>query len=149
MPHTFATNLRAKVSHRRAIGGLLFVFTGMAEKGTDLRFPLAHIVHSNFSVYHSLSPSGLVVWASGNPLQKDSELLFMSPTPKRVLYSPREIRAKGKGECEDELLKHRVRKSKRENIFTYYSSKVALMSHQGYVTSKITTIVKTHIYKNN
>lgn len=58
----------------------------------------------------SLSIGPIVVWASGNPFQKKSELLFMSSTLKRVLYSPSQIRAKGKGEHEDELLKQRKKK---------------------------------------
>lgn len=47
---------------------------------------------SRFSLSFGL---GFVSWASGNPLQRESELLFMSPTLKRVLYSSRQEKAKG------------------------------------------------------
>lgn len=117
MPHTFTQTSEQK-SHTAAFGGLLFVFTGVAKNGTDLRFPRSRLLtlHKQFIVntvshsLRSLSIGPIVVWASGNPFQKESELLFMSSTLKRVLYSPSQIRAKGKGEHEDELLKQRKKK---------------------------------------
>lgn len=67
MPHTFTQTSEQK-SHTAAFGGLLFVFTGVAKKGTDLRFPhsrlftlhIQFLVNTRWSLSASgLSPSGL------------------------------------------------------------------------------------------
>lgn len=51
MPHTFAQTSEQK-SHTAAFGGLPFVFTGVAKKGTDLRFPHSRLLtlHIHFIV---------------------------------------------------------------------------------------------------
>jgi len=94
MPHTFTQTSEQK---------LLFVFTGVAKKSTDLRFPHTRLLTLHINFYSPIRPltrlslSGPIeVWASGKRLQKESELLFMSLTlKKRVLYSPTPNKTKG------------------------------------------------------
>lgn len=87
---------------------LLFVFTGLGLLA-NTRSCTASISITFTILSFIWLGLGFVSWASGNPLQRECELLFMSPTLKRVLYSSRQEEAKGGERRKDELLKETTR----------------------------------------
>lgn len=105
---------RAKASHCGQSLGVCCLFSqDLLKKAEDRVFHASSLAYTLWplSLLHSdsFSPSacmGFVFWASGNPHQRECELLFMSLALKRVLYSSRQGEAKGERERrKDELLK--------------------------------------------